>query len=358
MSAAAQRQPAANAPRSSINRRPVILAVVGLVISAIGLWLVVQGIDPAKTAAALAHVNMAPFGVAAIAIVVQLFLRSTRWAVLLERDGRRPLAGRLAPVLCVGYLANTVLPARLGEPVRAVLAARREGIAVPWSLGSVALERAIDTLTLGLLAVPALFFVSAPDWLLRTALIAAALAATAIALLQTRIPRLVVERVKRMVGARPAVQRWLDHGLSLAASLNVTGRPRAFGIALLLSCGAWLLDAVVYWSAASAIGISISPAAAMLISAITVLGTAVPSAPGYLGVYELVASTMAQALGVPADQALAFAIVAHALSVLPLAVVGLFSVAAIGAPQLRSALRSAEHPLDTEFGSAAATDLR
>jgi uncharacterized membrane protein YbhN (UPF0104 family) len=68
----------------------------------------------------------------------------------------------------------------------------------------------------------------------------------------------------------------------------------------------------------------------MLVSAITVLGTAIPSAPGYVGTFELAASATARSLGVPPEEALAFALLVHALTVLPLAIGGAASLAWIG----------------------------
>ena len=56
-------------------------------------------------------------------VAVQVALRSFRWSLLLpvRPEGRPIPARRLAPPLLVGYLGNTVLPARLGEAMRAVI---------------------------------------------------------------------------------------------------------------------------------------------------------------------------------------------------------------------------------------------
>ena len=101
-------------------------------------------------------------------------------------------------------------------------------------------------------------------------------------------------------------------------------------LAFALSIGTWLLDGSIYWLIGTSLGIELSFAGAMVISTITVLGTALPSAPGYLGVFELVAARVAQLLGVAPDQALAFAILAHAFTLVPLALGGAISAAWIG----------------------------
>ena len=81
---------------------------------------------------------------------------------------------------------------------------------------------------------------------------------------------------------------------------------------------------------AQSLGVDLSPAGAMFVAGITVLGTAIPSAPGYIGTFELAASAAARSLGVPPDQALAFALLVHALTVLPLALGGAASLVWIG----------------------------
>jgi len=67
------------------------------------------------------------------------------------------------------------------------------------------------------------------------------------------------------------------------------------------------------------------------VAAVTVLGTAVPSAPGYVGTFDLAAATTAQALGVAAAPALALAVLAHAMTVLPTAGAGAVSLVAMNA---------------------------
>lgn len=115
---------------------------------------------------------------------------------------------------------------------------------------------------------------------------------------------------------------------------------QAAGISLI----AWMLDAASFWLAAQALGIDISFAAATLVAAITVLGTAIPSAPGYVGTFELAASSVAIALGVPPESAVAMAILAHAMMLLPPAIAGAVSLLIVGSTlgEVASATRSDE----------------
>jgi len=311
--------------------RRIAIAHVGLGVSVLAAWLAIRGVNLGRTAQVLGQVSAGPLAIVAIALVVQLLVRSARWSLLLPagQGGSVPVR-RLAPVLLVGYLGNAVLPARLGDPVRALLVGRRETIAASGALGSVVLERVIDTLTLALLVFPAAALSGAPDWLIRVAAFAAALAGTVLIGAQTWLPGRTI-RWLRQSARGPRWTPWLDRAESFASAMGSAGRRRAVLSAVGLSVLAWLLDGTIYWAAAHSLGIALQPAGAMLVSTITVLGTAIPSAPGYVGTFELAASTMAQSLGVAPAAALAFAILVHTLTVLPLALGGVAALAWMGA---------------------------
>ena len=323
------------APTAPSGRRRSVprlaLALVGLGVSALAVWLAIRGVDLGRTVQVLGRVSPGPLAIVAVALVVQLLVRSARWSRLLPNGQRGSVpARRLVPVVLVGYLGNAVLPARLGDPVRALLVGRREAIPVSGALGSVVLERAIDTLTLALLVFPAAALSGAPDWLIRAAGLAAALAGTVLITAQTRLPGRMIDRL-RQGARRPRAAPWLDRADHFAAAMDSAGRRRAVLSAIGLSLLAWILDGTIYWAAARSLGIGLPPAGAMLVSAITVLGTALPSAPGYVGTFELAASTIAAGLGVAPASALAFAILVHTLTVLPLALGGVAALAWMGA---------------------------
>jgi glycosyltransferase 2 family protein len=314
-----------------VTARRISLGLVGLGISAAAVWLAVRGVDLGATFKILSRVSLGPLMIVAVVLVVQLLMRCLRWSQLLPIRPRGLIpVRRLVPVVLVGYLGNAVLPARLGDPLRAVLVGRREAIPASGALGSVVLERAIDTLTLALLIFPAAALSDAPDWLIRAAAVAAALAGAVLIVAQTRLPGFTLSQLRKRVHD-PRWAQWLDRADRFVEAMDSAGRRRAVLIAIGLTLLAWLLDGTIYWAAAHSLGIDLPPAGAMLVSAITVLGTAVPSAPGYVGTFELAASTIAVGLGVAPAAALAFAILVHSLTALPLALGGVGALVGMGA---------------------------
>lgn len=309
--------------------RRLAIPLLGLAISVTAIWLAFRGIDLTRTAALLGGVQLGPLALVAFALLLQLGIRALRWTLLLPDDpAGRVRARRVVPVVLVGYLGNAVLPARLGDPIRAVLVGQREQISVSSAFGSVVLERAIDTLTLALVAAPAAWLAGAPDWFVRAALLVAVLSGSVIVATQTPWPSRAMSWLSYRIGGRWS--SWVAQGDRFVQAMDRRGHARALVAAGALSVLIWLLDGATYWACALALGIDLSPVGAMFISGITVLGTAIPSAPGYVGTFELAASSAAQAMGIAPDAALGLAILAHAVTVVPLALGGAASLVWIG----------------------------
>ena len=80
------------------------------------------------------------------------------------------------------------------------------------------------------------------------------------------------------------------------------------------------------------LGLDLGVADAVLMGAVAVLATAIPAAPGYVGTFELAATSTAAALGVPRPEALALAVLVHVITVAPLALAGAVAIASSGPP--------------------------
>lgn len=315
--------------------RRAVVAIIGLVVSIVSLLLVAQSVNLADVGRIIASASVGLVALAVGVMSLALAFRIVTCFVLIapRGDGSRVGILRLITPVMVGYLANLVLPARLGELVRAYLISRREGVAFAANLGSVALERILDTVMLAVMAFVAASLMGAAPWIVRgTGLVAivgmiviAALATTGlqpVGRLLGRVGSIQVLRapISALVGAIEPFVHWSGG----------SHRRGAMGLALGLSLAAWLCNAVMFWLVGQAVGASLSPAAAILIMAVTVLATAIPSAPGYVGTFELAAVTVATSLGVPAELALALAVLAHLLSILPTALGGSIALARFG----------------------------
>lgn len=307
--------------------RERVTIALGLVISAAALWAVIGSIDAGAAQTLLGTADIRPLILIPIVLAAQVVLRAIRWSHLILQSPRIPVRRTLPPLL-IGYLGNAVLPARLGDAMRAVIVSRRERIDIVQSLGTVLLERVIDLATLAPIALTAALVTGAPGWAVQIAAIATIGGGAVLVILTTTGIDPLVHIADRWGFADRSSLRSI--AARLAAVVGGASRRRPIALAAAISTTAWFLDAASFWLAAQALGIEASYPAAMLIGAIAVLGTAIPSAPGYVGTFELAASATAVALGVPAESAVALAIVAHAMTLIPVATAGAVSLAVTG----------------------------
>lgn len=288
-------------------------AALGIAISAVALVLVFRNVDLAAAWDTMRNAQPEWLALLAVFICLDLLTRALRWKVLLSPIGNVRYLDSLASLL-VGYLANNVLPARLGEFVRSHDLGERTGLSKSTILGTILVERVMDTLVVVIIASLAIFVLSvrgivASAVLVGLAVTALLVVAIAIGLAAHRLPG--ADRAAAFINRWPRV-----HGLlvRLRAGLAVTRHGRVMAISLVLTLVSWSCSVLGFTSAAQSVGVQPTIAQAALLAAGINLATAVPAAPGYVGTFELAAVTIATSVGVNAEAALAFAVLVHVFS--------------------------------------------
>ena len=292
--------------------------VVGIVVSVAFLALTLTRVDLAGAANAISRV--APLGIAAALVLaaLEVAIRAERWRRLLTPFA--PVGFRNAfSYLCIGYFANTLLPARLGDVARAVLAARAFGIPRLRTLGTILLERVADGVLI--LAITAGLALALPE--ARSLLEMARLVALvgAIGVLGLAVTLLVTHR------SRVATTRGGSLVRSVLARLGegLTGARTPAGLAVFagLSLVAFGVAVGALLAIAAALGIALSLPQATLVMGALALSTAIPAAPGSIGTYEFVGLTTLTGIGVAPEPAIALVVLIHLIAILPPALAGL-----------------------------------
>ncbi|MGH2586514.1 MAG: lysylphosphatidylglycerol synthase transmembrane domain-containing protein [Dehalococcoidia bacterium] len=336
--------------------------LLGFALSAVALFLAFRNVDFADVGDAL---RTAAYGwiVPAVALIaVSLLVRAVRWRLLFYPNTNLHF-GNVFGSMNAGYLVNTVLPARLGEVVRAVLLSRLEKVRVAHAVSTVVVERVLDLLTniviLGLL-IP---FVALPSDSVLPLLIATALAVIALVVMIAAGARPeLTHRLVRIASAR-LPQKWaerLHHTLdSVLEGFRVLSNG---GVALrlaLLSLVIWLLVAAAMECMLLAFHLDLPLTAPMFVLALVQLSFILPSTPGHIGVFQF-AAVEALAIGFNVDRnaALSFALVTNLVSFAPPALLGLWFIWRSGSSLggLVTAGRQAQAEIEAEpVDEAAAT---
>ncbi len=301
-----------------------------------------RGTDTATLLREIRATRVLPLTLAVAVATATFPLRLIRWRLLLRADDGNGLpAVPLWHAIAMGFMANNVLPFRAGELVRCFAAARLTGARLTAAISSVAVERVFDGLTVVALLTGALLAAHLPPTItVGGTSVSIAHAATTAGLLSAAalLVALVIviwpvaaERITRSVlpagRLASAVVQAIEgfrHGL---ASLRSPGR--LAGV-VLWSVVIWLVNAAAFWIAFAAFDLPVGFGGALLLQGLLVFGIALPSTPGYIGVFEAVISAVLLLYGVSASRGAAYAIVYHATTFVPITLLGVWSLARTG----------------------------
>jgi glycosyltransferase 2 family protein len=308
---------------------PILRAIVGGAISVAALWFVLGGTDLAKTGDILRQADLRWVALAAAFMATDLGFRALRWQRLLRPIAHvryRPMLG----YLLIGYLANNVLPARLGELVRSHYLGDREGISRAAALGTVVVERVVDLVACVAIASVALLVLSvrgvvASAVLVGVAVTALFLVVLAIGIVAHRLPGM--DRIRALVDGYPRIR---DLARSLQGGLAVAARPRTVAEAILASGASWTMSILSFAAIGQALGIQLSIGQAALIASGVALASAVPAGPSNLGTFELAAQGLGQAVGIGPAAALALGVLVHVGILVVTSVGGAIAFARLG----------------------------
>jgi uncharacterized protein (TIRG00374 family) len=313
--------------------------LIGWAVSALFLALVFRHVEWAKFLESLALLSPFEPLVLALIYLFGFLLRGVRSKILLPSLGWREAFGGVF----VGYATNNVLPARLGEVVRAHVVGKSAGISRTVAFSSVLVERIFDgsaivfLLILGSQSVQTL-----PEWadevrLASLVLFSAALSGVILIGIFHRLTSSLISRYIR----HPQVSKALT-GLSEGVALSVRTVPTLL-LVIISSLVIWLVESGMFLFGCWAFHLPVSFAGAMFVMAIVNLGVLIPSSPGGLGVFQYFAVLALGLLGVNKDAAAAYAIVVHLAQYLPITVIGLLWLPKFGVKHLST--EGIEHDL-------------
>ena len=334
--------------------------IIGLVVSLIFFVLALIDVQLDKVWLALQKASYWALIPALVFYFAGVVVRAVRWRILLRpilpprADGSQANSSlvNIFEVVVIGYMANNVLPARIGELVRAYVLSLRENVRKTATLATILVERIFDGLTMvGFAAAVVLFVILFDKGALRSgdtshklgtflselstpiiigAVIFLGLLAVflVVATSRERMERLAQFGLRFLPGRlHERAERLLVSFMDGLASLrNPSSLAAVFGLSIL----AWLFEAGMYYIIGTygfdlrgSDGQLLPVYVYILTTAFMNLATLIPQGPGYIGVFEAIGKgVLVGAFGVPPDPAISYVLVLHVTLFLPVTLLG------------------------------------
>lgn len=308
--------------------------LAGIAISLFFLFLLFRKIEFAKLAAAFRELDYRYLWPAILLTFVSYFFRAVRWRFLILPLKTAPM-GSLFSSTIIGYMANNLLPARLGEFVRAYVLAEKERLPVSAVFATLVLDRLFDGFTVLLILILTVFTLHLPPGMekVQQGMVMGGYVTLAIyvavmvflVVLKTRTVR-TLHMVGILLKPFPPMvaEKTIPVLGSFIAGLRLTGKPLDVAVLVASSVLVWVTATWPIDLLLRAFGLTLPVSASMFIMVFLVFAVMVPASPGYVGTYHFACVTALNAFNIQSEKALSIALVVHGVSFFPVIFLGLY----------------------------------
>ena len=324
-------------------RRNALRLLVGSAATGAFLWLFLSEVDLREAWREITSLPGWAMAASLGLVLANLAIMTLRWGYLLAGAGYRCGVWKLFSTVAVGRGANNILPARGGDLLR-IESMRERQVPAFVSAGTLFAERLLDGVVLATWILLGALMIGEGGPMLLTGIALSAGTALGVALvaLAARDP----ERAERFTwrATRRLPTRWHTRFTRAAAHFvdglgAFRGRKRLIAI-FATSVAMWLADVAMYYIVGHAFGLDLPVGAYFLLEGIGNLALAVPATAAGIGTFDYLTLVAARDVDVPLGKATAFVLTVHALTVLPVTILGAALVRP-AFPRLRGRTREA-----------------
>ncbi|MBW1896370.1 MAG: flippase-like domain-containing protein [Deltaproteobacteria bacterium] len=344
-----------------MNKKILLSLTIGVLVSAVALYLVFRNIPLRELVSYLGTVNYWWVLPAVVVNIIGFWLRVVRWQLLLSPFKKAGYWSAHHPLM-IGFMANCVLPGRVGELARPAIFYKREGVAFSKVLATVGAERLFDVVVLLLCFVMVLSTANISPSLnmtfgdyqlnkatletigMRTLQLCILLIAgiVLVSVRQTQaIIRKIILRLPQLfffapTGFREKIREKLCIKLihifdNVVAGLDLLKSPKKVTLCFVLSIIVWAVSGLSYYVMTFGCpGIDLSFLEVFAMMVILCFFISLPSAPGFWGLWEAGGVFGLLIFGVSATEARGYTLVNHVFQMLPIIVIGLISAVITG----------------------------
>ena len=317
-----------NTGTSFLRSRAFLLTLAGL-FAAVLLYYSLRGIEWSKVWSILSHAELKYiliwFGISTVSLV----LRALRWRVLLTAEGPVEVATAFWAT-AAGYFGNNFLPFRAGEVVRSLMISARTGMSKSFVLTTALSERIFDAITLvGVAAILLLTLPQKPGWFSNAAtpFSVIGLGGVLAIIFLPKLEPLWASILRKMPIPAGITEKLIGIMEKVLAGIRALHDAKRLFIFIAFTIVIWSCDSVTTMVGMWALGMNISlPLAFLLITGLA-MGSALPSTPGYVGIYQFVAVSVLVPFGFSRTDAIAYILLYQALQFVNFAFWGMLALA-------------------------------
>ncbi len=320
-----------------------IQIILGIVITIISLYFAFKGIDYKETIEIIKNVDVLKVAFAFIIGTAFIVVRALRWECFIPTD--RPIRKWvIISAAYIGYMASNVLPAKLGEVVRAYVLGEKEDLKKSAIFASVVSERLFDCLTgVVILSISLIFIENLPSTVSKAALILLAFTVVGIIILVVLSKnKIMAHKIFHKVFSilpQNIANKLIDFSCNFIDGIGMKTSPLYifllfFYTILYLAGQVFAINLLL-----SAFSIKSSLIIGLFMFAVSGFGFAVPSAPSGIGPFEWAIIFGLSLVGVDKALAAPYALVYHLLGIVPVSIVGAICLFSLGI-NLKAATKS------------------
>ncbi|MBP8625114.1 MAG: flippase-like domain-containing protein [Syntrophorhabdales bacterium] len=300
-----------------------VFTIIGFFISLMLLYLSLRGIHFNDIYIILKNADYRFIFLPTIFIFLAALFSSIKWSMI---AGSSVKIKNTFTALIIGLFINNVLPARIGEVARGYVLSRKEGLSFSFALSTVLVDRLFDLI--GLLIITFVFFpkqgmphqVSKAIYML---IIVLTLCIIIFVLLSNKKAAGLIAGWLHAV-QRPVFIKISKRLMEIQENLSRIKSPATTIYYIFIAFVQWLCMSSALYFVALTIGISISFFSIPFICALLNMGLAVPSSPGYIGVYQFILVYLLAIFDIPKSQGFTASILFHASWYIPYNILGFF----------------------------------
>ena len=314
--------------------KTIIQVVVGVIISVVCLYFAFRGIDIKESIEIVKNINIKYFVISLILSVLIIALRGLRWECFIPL--KKPIKKRTVVMATyIGYMANNILPAKLGEVARAYILGVKEDVSKSALIASVVTERLFDVITGGvILCLSAIFIPNLPQNVTYAAIALFVLSIVGFGVLIFLVwKREFAHKVfYKVFGILPKSigDKLILFSCNFIDGIGFKNDPKHIFLIFFYTILYLIGQILTISTLMIAFDIKASPMIALFMFAVGGFGFAVPSAPSGIGPFEWALVFGLSLIGVDKTIAFPYALVYHMMGIVPIVIIGFIFLFMLG----------------------------